>query len=665
MAFLAPLFLFGIAAVALPIWLHRLQAQSSVRQTFSSAMLLETADRQVHVQKKLKYFVLLALRIAFLLLLAFAFAKPYLAQPPAIALENAQGTRIVVVDTSMSMSRAGVFSQALQTARSIIDDADEAVALQVVAADTTLHMVSNLSTDKRIHKDALASLVATELRLDYGEMMAGISRLASTLRAPVSLHFISDFQSSGMPIRFSDLVNGQISAFEPHVVGAGSSLNWSVEYLRETADGLDVGIALGGEIESATDVALMVNNVGVESRAVTTKGQQSLHFATPQFEEGPNRISVSIETDDDMQADNRWFHVVENNPPVEIPILTYAPAGLPITYLSAALESAAGNEYRVQPMLAGQFDTRILSRYQWLVVDDIGSVDRDLERALTDYMQAGGNVLAFAGDRAAALEVIPVSGHRHTSGSINVDASQFLSVGQVDTGHPALSLTEGWHTVNVSRSMPVELQDSDRVLVRLENGEPFLLEKRFAQGRLLLLLGGLDNRWNDLPLRPVFVSFMVEAARYLSGVNKIPTTYTAGASLPLTLTGNNSGQVVDPEGNTVLSLADTTREQQIKLDKTGFYEVYTPQGETLIAVNIDPLESDLEPLTEDVLERWSEALGEARGPNGVAGNVMSPVDSQDGMGRIELWHWILLILALVLISESFLSNTYLTPRRSG
>lgn len=664
MAFLAPLFLAGIAAIALPIWLHRLQAQSSVRQSFSSAMLLEKADQQVHVQRKLKYFVLLALRIAFLMLLAVAFAKPYLAQPPAVAIEDANGSRLVVVDTSVSMSREGVFSQALQVARSAIDDADEAAAVQVVTADAVLRMVSSLSTDKRDHRNALAGLVASRLRLDYGEMMDGISRLASTLPPPVSLHFISDFQSSGMPVRFSDLVNAQVSAFEPHVVGSGSPVNWSVEYLRETADGLDAGIASIGEDDRVANVELVVNDIRVDSRAISA-GQQSVLFQTPEYEEGANRVAVLIDTNDDMVADNRWYHVVENNPPAEVPLLTYAPDGLPITYLSAALESAAGNEYRVQTLLAGQFDTRVLARYQWLVVDDIGSVDRDLERALSEYMQSGGNVLAFAGDRAAALEVIPLSGHRHTSGSINVDAGRFLSVGQVDTGHPALSLTEGWHTVNVSRSMPIELQDNDRVLVRLENGDPFLIERRFAEGRLLLLLGGLDNRWNDLPLRPVFVSFMVETARYLSGVNKIPKTYTAGASLPLMLTGSASGQVVDPDGNTVLSLADTTREQQIKLNKTGFYEVYTPQGEALIAVNIDPLESDLRILSSEVLDRWSETLGEARDTEGAAAGTANLLASEDATSRIELWHWILMFLALVLISESFLSNTYLTPRRSG
>jgi len=86
MGFLAPLFLLGVLAVALPIWLHRLQTQSSVRQPFSSAMLLETTNERVHLQRKLKYLLLLGLRIALLLLIALAFAKPYLARAPTMPM---------------------------------------------------------------------------------------------------------------------------------------------------------------------------------------------------------------------------------------------------------------------------------------------------------------------------------------------------------------------------------------------------------------------------------------------------------------------------------------------------------------------------------------------------------------------------------------------------
>jgi hypothetical protein len=652
MGLLAPLFLLGALAIALPIWLHRLQTQSSDRQPFSSAMLLETTEERVHLQKKLKYLVLLTLRIAMLLLIAAAFAKPFLKTPPTLLTAGDAGTHLLLVDTSVSMGRAGAFDQAIVVAQQLVDDAPPGALLQVLYVDDALHIGSSLSANGADHRAAVSGLNVSALRLDFGNAMAAVDRLAESLPQPVTLHVISDFQQSAMPIRFADVVAARVSRLVPHVVGTGAPFNWSVEYLRETAAGLDVGLIGFGDRERVADVELILNGQIVETRSLSETGVQTLQFTDLQYEEGDNRIEVRINTDDDLAADNRWFLVAENEPPAPVPLITLNPGGLPITYLSAALEADAGRSYEVEPLLIGEFDARVLGRHHWVMIDDIGSVDEALEGALTEYLQNGGNVLAFAGERAAGAPVLPVSGHR--PGPAAIASSEFLSPGQIDTGHPVLVQTEGWHSVNVSRSLPIELQAADQVLIRLENNEPFLLERKIGAGLLLLVLNGLDNRWNDLPVRPVFVSFIVEAAAYLSGVNEISKTYTAGASLPLSLIGSASGQVVDPDGNTVLSLADTTRAQQIKLDKPGIYEVYTPQDDMLVAVNIDPRESELGTISQELLDRWQDASAR---PVGLVAGQSELVESDP----LELWHWLLLMLAIVIIAESILGNAHLAP----
>ena len=154
------------------------------------------------------------------------------------------------------------------------------------------------------------------------------------------------------------------------------------------------------------------------------------------------------------------------------------------------------------------------------------------------------------------------------------------------------------------------------------------------------------------------MSFIIETARYLSGTNNIAKTHIAGATLPLALVGSVSGQVVDPDGNRILSLADTTREQQIKLNKPGFYTVYTTQEELSVAVNIDPLESDLQTISQEVLDRWQDATA-GQGP---AANIAGSRALEQEPVAVELWHWLLLLLALVIIGESVLGNTYLSPR---
>ncbi len=125
--------------------------------------------------------------------------------------------------------------------------------------------------------------------------------------------------------------------------------------------------------------------------------------------------------------------------------------------------------------------------------------------------------------------------------------------------------------------------------------------------------------------------------------------------MPLSQAGASSGQVIDPDGNSILSLADTTRAQRIPLRKTGFYEVYTREGEYLVAVNVDPRESQLAPIAAETRQRWETAVS---GASATQGTVMLDVEAQP----YELWHILLLVLALVLIFEAILANAYLAPR---
>lgn len=654
MGLLAPLFLAGSLAIALPIWLHRLKTQSAERQRFSSAMLLKMSEEQVHVRRQLKYLLLLTLRILLLLVLAFAFAQPYWERPPAVLAADS-GTELVLIDTSASMGRSGVFEQAVDAARRAIDDAPAGAAVLVAEASDGIRLVSEASADRSAQRAALATLGVSALRLDFGVAMQDVGRIAATLPQPVRLHFVSDFQATGMPVRFADLVPANVSELVAHPVGTGDPSNWAIEYLRQTAAGIEVGVQSFGVSERVADVELIVNEAAPLVASLSDKGRQSVRFTGIEYAEGDNRLQVTITTDDDLAADNRWFAVVENEPPVAVPLVTADPGSLPVTYMTAALEAEAPGGYRVEPLVPGEFDTRVFSRYRWLLVGDLAALDSLHAAALDDFINAGGSVLAFVGERATSLETLPLANHRMGAASLGPGGRRFLSVGRIASDHPALSGTEGWYSVNVERSLPIEPHADDRVLVALEDGAPFVLERSVGDGRLMLVLDGADNRLSDFPVRPVFVSFMMEAAGYLAGATVFRKNYLAGARLPLSLVGGASGQVIDPDGRTVLSLADTARAQQIKLEQPGIYEVYRPQGEALVAANIDPRESALRPIEQPMLDRWLAAAVAAPATGGGDG-------ASSNSEQLELWHWLLLLMALVVIGESVLGDSYLRAR---
>lgn len=655
MTFLAPLFLLGAIAVAMPFWLHRLQVQSSDRRPFSSAMLLETTDQRVHVQKKLRYLVLLALRAALLILIVLAFARPLWTGAKTLPGPPPEGTHVVLIDTSASMGREGVFAAALELARDAIESAPDGAMLQVVAASQDLREVSALSADRGEQLAALQTLRADSTRLDFGRAMTAMDRLAGSLPHPVTLHFVSDLQDSGMPARFSDLVSAHVAVLETHVPAVARTDNWSVDAIRSAAAGIDVVASAAGGDDMTTRIELAIDGAVVGAEQVSGPGTTTVRFGGVDFEPGDNRIRADIATRDDAGIDNQRFLVVRVEPPAPVPLLTSDPVGLPVTYLSAALEADRSGNWLVEPVSVDRFDPRALSRYRWVVVDDVGIITPDNEAALIDFVERGGAMLAFAGQKSADLARLPVLGNAIGAASVGIRNEEFLSVGQADDSHPMLAATDGWYAVRASRTIPVEASLDDEVLVRLDNDEPFLIERRIGRGRVLLVAGGLENEWNDLPVRPVFVTFVVEAARYLSGAGQVERSFTVGDVLPLSIVDGVSGQVIDPDGLDVLSLADTTRAQRIRLDKTGFYEVYTPQGNYTVAVNPDPRESVMTRMAPATLQRWKDAMGGAAEPveSAGAGEAADPV---------ELWHALLLLAALVLIAESVLANVYLAPR---
>src|SRR4029079_275293 len=100
MGLFAPWFLASTAAGALPIYLHLLRRHSTTPRPFSSLMFFEPRTQSSIKHRRLRYLLLLSLRMAVLVLLALAFANPFVMRPAA----RTPGGRLVLfaIDDSFS-----------------------------------------------------------------------------------------------------------------------------------------------------------------------------------------------------------------------------------------------------------------------------------------------------------------------------------------------------------------------------------------------------------------------------------------------------------------------------------------------------------------------------------------------------------------------------------
>ena len=120
------------------------------------------------------------------------------------------------------------------------------------------------------------------------------------------------------------------------------------------------------------------------------------------------------------------------------------------------------------------------------------------------------------------------------------------------------------------------------------------------------------------------------------------------------------------DGQRVLGLAQTVGRPTVSIDVPGIYELRTPSNSRWLAVNSDPLESDLTSASAEVLDRWQaastqgvarhsdqEASQEAnQAPDSGASN--EPQTAADDL--VELAPWILALLAWLVFVEPLLAN---------
>ena len=124
MSFLYPLLLAGVAAIGVPILLHMIRRHTRKRVTFSSLMFVRTTAPRLRNRSRIENLSLLILRCLLLCLLAIAFARPLLSRQAPEKMTH-QGRRIVLlVDTSASMRRAGLWNQAMAEVRSVLSDVE-------------------------------------------------------------------------------------------------------------------------------------------------------------------------------------------------------------------------------------------------------------------------------------------------------------------------------------------------------------------------------------------------------------------------------------------------------------------------------------------------------------------------------------------------------------
>ena len=148
MTFLAPLFLVGLAGLAIPVILHLIQKERKNVVQFPSLMFLRRIPYQSVQRRRIRHSFLLFMRLAALALIVLAFARPFLRRTEIAASASGAREIVVLLDRSYSMGYGGKWPQALAAAQSAINGLTASDRASVVFFTSNTEVALRSAADK-------------------------------------------------------------------------------------------------------------------------------------------------------------------------------------------------------------------------------------------------------------------------------------------------------------------------------------------------------------------------------------------------------------------------------------------------------------------------------------------------------------------------------------
>jgi hypothetical protein len=671
MGLFAPWFLAGLAGLALPVYLHLLKRQTRTPKKVSSLMFYESRTQSSTRHRRLRYYLLLSLRLILLLLLILAFANPFVRRNTASLAD--ERLVLLVVDNSFSM-RAGTRLDDAKSAAIGVLSGKGAARAQVAAFGSQLRYMTQAIQDQSALRAAVQAIQPGDGHGNFGELSRAVRALAESVHTPIELHLFSDMQRSELAATFTDMTLPDSVELTAHPIVTKAQPNWTVESVDAPGQvwGKDMKpvhvqavIAGFGTPAAQRTVSLVVagKTIATKPVSVPANGRATVDFPSLEAPYGFSRCEVKIDSADGFPADDlRRFAVERSDPQKVLLIHNFTDSRSPL-YVGAALSAAAQSAFILESIGVNEAADRKPSNYAFIILSDVNSTPQLLENSLTQYIRSGGSLLIAAGTSAGARSRIPIFGARivETRDYSRVP-DRFMGVGSGDSSYPAVAKADGWVGVKFFYALNVDPGDGPeaaRVIVRLGDQTPLLLEKRIGEGRVVLFTSGLDNLTNDFPLHPAFVPFIEQTARYLAGSERQGGARPVDAFLELR-NARERGQgveVTDPEGKRPLTLGEAAAAQSIQLTEAGYYQLRLANGrQNVVAVNPDPRESNLDVIPPDVLGLWQGGVPAAKEAS--AQNPAAPHQTPVGF-----WWYVMLFVLLSAVAESILASRYLATQR--
>ncbi|MBX3439305.1 MAG: BatA domain-containing protein [Planctomycetaceae bacterium] len=743
--FLNPsLFWPGVALIALPIIIHLLNRLRYRRVRFAAMEFLLASEQRSRRRILFEHLLLLLFRVLMVLLIALLIARLILDQGQLALFQGAKAHHVVLLDDSGSMrDRMGdetAFARAKAIVRRLAAEGARRPGTQrftlllMSQPDSTYSNLGERDLNEPFVEELTAKLDALECTHQRVDVLEGLEaarqRLADDPAAAQYLHVLSDFRN--LDWNDSPAVGEALAALGE----AGVSLSF-IRALNEPHENLGI-TELTGAVEVAAagipvDLRVTVQNFGQREAegvrlSVSVDGDRlplNRVFATVPAGEsvqtsfgvtfptaGKHAVEVGLDADA-LELDNIRYLAIDVPQENDVLIVDGTLGRDEAQFIADALganRSVTGYLPLVDSVEGMR--RRDLGAFQSIYLVNVSELPPDALKAVQDFVAAGGGLIWFVGDTvrpayynetlyAGGEGLFPVPLAAAPRSLEHLDRVQGPDL--IVEAHPVFSILSGQDNpfidvVRVNHYYPVLKGDESdstefpgvKVVGRLRNREPVILEHTYGEGRVMTFLtsagpaagpdGTVWNDWANGLAAPSYAIMHLELQKHIARRDRAQPRRTVGEPIIERLDRRNYQEDVEigmPDGEVLTikagapspeaaagsavatNLGESAADQWTAIfretDRPGIYVVrrrdHQQQAEeTWMAYNV--------PMEEGRL-----AIAEAASLQGLAGDEVT-IAVQDGEafdwmrsqppGQDVRW-WLLAGLLLLFIGEQALA----------
>jgi len=674
MSFVAPFFLYALAAIAIPILIHLFDLQRPKKVFFTNVRLLKNINEQTSSTRKLKNLWILLCRILAISFLVLAFAQPFFKGKDNHTIAGSQSVG-VYIDNSMSMQNSDGQKPLLELARKTAEKLTEILmpATQYYYLDNQFLPKDSKTLTSETFKDRLTETnLASSSRTFENVWQKQNNTLENTASKAKKLFWLSDFQKSTAgnlsALKLDSSVTLYLVPFQNQEVSnvyIDSVWLENVFVKQNEPNNLKVKLKNSGKKNSSNlHLKLILDEVqsGMATVEIKANSEAITSFDFNVNDKKLKKGVINFE-DNPVAFDNTYFFTVNVAPSINILLIT--------DNTNSYISKVYANEdvFKLQLQNPANVGLNRLEGAQLIVAEGFDNYSKNTLELLKSQHEKGKTILLIPAEKPSVTNLALVSAifglpllQINQQPSNEKSSIDDLKMPDLKNPFYANIFESSDKNMSVPYAVPlIKWGNKGQNLLETKRDEAFISVFQKPKGKILICSTPLIPKYTNFQKHSFFVPVMYKLATQSASANKHLAYNFDHKSISVPTPNSN------PKGKIKLSKGDFSYipEQNIKSNLiifnipqenagAGFYDLFSGDSLlTAIALNIPSAESKLDNYTSAELKTifegrknvilYQNAINDAFVNDFKAANI-----------GIPLWKYCLLLALFFLLSEALL-----------